>query len=138
MIKKIKNPRKTPVKSDDVPVTKRMLFEVRDELSSKFAALEHRIDRRFKNVDHQFKTIDAQFKTIDDRFDQVDARFDRLEDQFKELKLDLRTHLHKTSLLIEEQNARNKFVLDGYQNLFERQDRTEDILKTLVEKLARL
>ena len=52
------------------------------------------------------------------RFEQVDARVEGLE---KSLKADI----HQQKILMEEQNARNIFVIDQMNSLFHRQERVE-------------
>lgn len=62
--------------------------------------------------------VKAQFSGVDARFSEVDARFDKIEavvdQRFYEIKI-----------LVEEQNARNRIVLDGLTSLFARQERLE-------------
>lgn len=81
-----------PTKSDDIAVTRSMLFEVRDELLTRINGFEHRID----------------------------GRFDRLQ-----------ADIHRIALLVEDQNARNKFVLDGYASIYDRQEKLESRVKLL-------
>ena len=52
------------------------------------------------------------------RFNGVDARFEQLE-----AKVDAR--FHELKILIEEQNAKNDFVLDGLSFLHKAQERIE-------------
>lgn len=59
-------------------------------------------------------TINSLEKKIDARFNQMDSKF--------ELVL---SEIHRMAVLMEEQNSRNKFVLDGYASLYERQERLE-------------
>jgi hypothetical protein len=67
---------KEPIlRKGDVPVTRNMLFSVRDQLKEEISSLRH----------------------------------------------DLTAQIHRLGVLMEEQNARNAFVLDGYASLFERQ-----------------
>lgn len=88
---------KYPLKSTDVPVTQTMLFLVRDELSAKLSE----VDRR----------LGAQISQLDAKTDGQATR--------------IAIEIHQIKLLIEEQNARNIFVLDGLRSLFDRQDRLE-------------
>ena len=42
------------------------------------------------------------------------------------------SEIHRMSILLEEQNGRNKFVLEGYDQIFKRQDRLDlDVEKRL-------
>ncbi|MBX3021118.1 MAG: hypothetical protein KF799_05520 [Bdellovibrionales bacterium] len=187
-------PKKYPQRSEDVPVTQKMLFIVRDDLKSEIRSLDAKFDARFRELDAKFTGIDARFTSIDAKFDGIDAkftsidarftsidarfdgidarfisidarfdgidarldgidkRFDALETNLEarfsnleaswEAKLDAKlesklspivSEIHRLALLIEEQNARNKIVLDGLTGLFARQDRVE----TKVEELTK-
>jgi hypothetical protein len=121
-----------PLKSKHIPVTKELLYEVRNELKSDISVLGHkmvgldkkidavvaRVDLIDAKLDGKFAEVDARFAQIDARFEQIDARFDTLES-----KLD--GFMHSIKVLVEDQKANNVYVLDGYQQLFARQDRLE-------------
>ena len=84
---------KYPSHSENVPMTQKMLYLVRDELKASI----HSQDARFDSIDEKFKSLEHK----------MDSRFNELK------------------ILIEEQNARNRIVLDGLTNLFARQERIE-------------
>jgi len=94
----MKNPR-----SKDVPVTTKMLFEVRDQL----------IDR-----------MDAGFEKRDSQFHELKSEIHGVKSEVNGLK----SEVHRLAILIEEQNARNIIVLDGLSSLFHRQERIESKL----------
>ena len=130
-----------PRKSSKIEVTVGMLDETRAELKSDITTLRlemragfKKVDARFKKVDARFNEIDARFKKIDARFNEVDARFDEIDARFKKIdarfdEMDARFNkleaqisaltamVHRLMVLVEEQNARNIFVLDGYTSL---------------------
>jgi len=58
--------------------------------------------------------VRSQFHQVDARFSEMESRFDKIDSQ-----------IHQIKLLVEEQNARNRIVLDGLTSLFTRQDRLE-------------
>ena len=139
--------------SGDVPVTQRMLFEVRDQLKrhtdakferlqSKFARQEQRFAKldgkvggfegRFAQIDARFAEVDARFAAIDARFDQVDAKFKEVDAKFDELRSEMKagfatlsSEIHRVAVLVEEQNARNRVVLDALVGFTYRQDALE-------------
>ena len=86
-------------------------------MDSKFKS----IDSRFKEVEVQFRSVDARFKEVDARFDKVDARFDKVDAGIMQIL----STVHRMKALIEEQNSRNKYVLDGYEQIYRRMDRLE-------------
>ncbi len=58
--------------------------------------------------------INSSEKRLESKINQVESKI--------ELVL---SEIHRMAILMEEQNSRNKFVLDGYASLYERQDRLE-------------
>lgn len=150
---KVSKKAKPPKKSQDIPVTQAMLFELREELINKFNSNENSIKANEssiksneaaikaneiaikaneaalkaleKKMEARFEQVDARFEQVDARFDQVDRRFDQMEKKF-EAKFDkLIGEVHRIALLVEDQNARNKYVLDGYTSLSDRLDKVE-------------
>lgn len=118
-----------PIKFDDVPATQRHLELVRQELKSDITSfhLEMRagfqaMDARFQSIDARFFDMDSRFTKIDGQFLAIDARFERLESILLSMKA-----------MMEEQNSRNRYVLDGYNFLFDKAERSEKRLQ-LVEK----
>lgn len=107
-------------------------FEFSD---SQFKSIDERfasIDRRFESIDKRFESIDKRFDAIDKRFDAIDKRFDSLELKIESLfskmdaKLDkMYAEIHSVKLLCEEQNSRNKFVMDGYTSVYYRCEENE-------------
>jgi ABC-type phosphate transport system auxiliary subunit len=93
MKRKIINPAK-PVRVSQVPATAQMLSEMEDRLSHKIDSKLHKIDSRFHKVDAQFADVKSDLASI-------------------------KSELHRVALVVEDQNARNKFVLDGYAQLYE-------------------
>lgn len=95
------------VRSDDLPATQGMLILMQKQFRQDLRASE--------------KRTDARFNQIDARFSQVDGKFNQLESQVAQVL----SEIHRLAILVEEQNARNKYVLDGYEQIFQRQDRLE-------------
>lgn len=138
-----------PRKANDVPVTRKMLYIVRDELKADTRSLERKMDAQFKRVDSRFDKMESRFDKMESRFDKVESRFNEMESRFDEvesrfdemnskfngidsrfLQIEARLEkmsgdIHRIALLVEEQNAKNTFVLDGLTSLFHRQDRVE-------------
>jgi hypothetical protein len=51
---------------------------------------------------------------MDSKFNQMDSKLEKVLSE-----------VHRMAIMMEEQNSRNKFVLDGYEQLYKRQDRLE-------------
>ena len=92
---------KKPTSSADVPVTQAMLYAVRDELKSHL--MSH--DKRFDSLELK---IDSMFAKVGSALDEIKA------------------DLHKNTLLAEEQNSRNIYVLDQYELVNIRYEKLED------------
>ncbi|MFO0606382.1 MAG: hypothetical protein U0324_24640 [Polyangiales bacterium] len=137
---------KVPAVSE-VPVTRNMLMGVRDELAARldqhaeqfrgidarFAQVDARfaqVDARFEQIDARFAQVDARFEQIDARFAQVDARIDEVRAEVRELRheiesfrAEVRGQVARIGALVEEQEVRNRVVLEvvqGHNARFER------------------
>lgn len=130
-----------PLKSPDVPVTEKMLGETRNELKHDLSSFRLEVRSQFKGVNARFKEVDARFNEVDARFNEVDARFDRMDERFDRLesKFDsVLSRVNRNQVLSEEQEARNKYVLDGYTSLYDRQERVEIDFKNLLENYYKI
>ena len=83
-----------PVRSRDVPATAAMLFEMEERMNHRMDAGFHRMRAEFNGLRAEFGGLKAEVSGI-------------------------KSELHRIALLVEEQNARNKYVLDGYAQLYE-------------------
>ena len=119
--KKATSKSKPPRKSPDIPVTAAMLNEARYELKAEITSFRLEVNARFKQVDARFERVDARFEQIDARFEQVEASILSLKSEVAKVL----AAVHRVGLLVEEQNARNKYALDGYASLSERMDEWE-------------
>ena len=89
-----------PKKSPDVPATQAMIYELREEMKNSMSSLESKMEARFNKIDGRFNEVDSNIKKVV-------------------------AELHRVALVVEEQNARNKYVLDGYTSLNDRVERLE-------------
>ncbi|MFO0652260.1 MAG: hypothetical protein U0326_38935 [Polyangiales bacterium] len=106
-----------------------------DQHTARFAE----VDARFEQVDARFEQVDARFEQVDARFKQIDARFDRVDAEFRELRADMaalrqemvafkaevRADLARIKTIVEEQDARNRIVMEVVQGHNARFDRME-------------
>ncbi len=106
--KKTKTPSKVPVlKTSDLPATQLMLTTLRKQIKSEINSLEKRLDSKFNQVESKISLVESKINQVDSKIELV------------------LSEIHRMTILMEEQNSRNKFVLDGYSALYERQDRLE-------------
>ena len=152
---KVKLKKINPLKNKDLPVSQGQFAEFRGEVNSKFTSVElefkavrSEMAAGFLKIDASFLEIDARFLEVDARFSQIDARFPQIDARFSQIdsKLELLiAAVHQIRMLVEEQNARNKYVLDGFANLnaqlkFNKQetdtriDQIEGVIKALGTK----
>jgi hypothetical protein len=94
-----------PRVAGDAVVSQKMLYSVRDEMIS--------------HAEKKFQETEVRFHEVKAEIHEVKAIVARLEKSY-----------HNMALLLEEQNNRNKIVLDGLSHLFERQERIENKLNT--------
>ncbi len=102
--KKLKQNKRSSPPASEAPVTRRMLYAVRNELKSDVAS-----------VQMELKATRIDLKAA------VESSEQRINAQLESLKATLH-HMH---LMYEDQNAKNNIVLDGLAGLFHRQDRLE-------------
>ena len=134
---------KRPKNLNDVPVTVELFKEFQNAFNSKFMSFDKKFTslekmmrsfgERFDSIDKRFDSIDKRFDSIDKRFDSVDKRFDSIDQKIDSVRDELKGEIHEVKLLNEEQNSRNKFVIDQYVSVYEQQ---RD-LQTRVEKLEK-
>lgn len=89
-----------PVKSKDVPATQGMLWELRAELKSDMKSLERKMDSKFNRMESKFDKLMAEVYRIG-------------------------SDVHRIALVVEDQNVRNKYALDGYTSLNDRLEKQE-------------
>ena len=101
-------------------------------VDQKFNSMDQKfssIDQKFDSIDQKFNAVDRRFDSVDRRFDSVDRRFDSVENKIdnlsKEIKAMISIEMNKFLVLMEEQNSRNQYVLDGYTQIFDRQDKLD-------------
>lgn len=99
-----------------------------DAMDARFESIDKRfdaMDARFESIDKRFDSIDKRFESMDKRFDAMDKRFDSIDMKLDSFIEEMRADRHQTRVLMETQEARNKIVLEGYEQLYFRQDRLE-------------
>lgn len=95
-----------PTRSKDVPATLGMLHLVRDELKSEMA---------------------AGFLELRSEIHGMKSGFLGLKSEMAKMS----SSMHQMKLLVEEQRAENRIVMDGLTSLFDRQDRVEKRLDAI-------
>jgi len=138
---------KRPLKSGEVPATMNVVHSVRDELNHKIDSvkteLHHKIDSVKTELNHKIDSvktelnhkIDSVKTELNHKIDSVNADLSGKMDSLN-TKMDtgfnhLSNQIHQIKILMEEQNARNRYVLDGYASLYERQERLEQEWKAI-------
>ena len=127
---RVKSRKIYPLKSSEMPATQSMLYEVRGELKSDITSVQLSVKSLEKKMDARFIEVDARFKEVDARFDKVDARFEEVNSKLESML----AAMHKSNALVEEQNARNRYVLDGYAQLFDSNKSLEGRVENLEKK----
>jgi chromosome segregation ATPase len=112
--------RKVPARSGDLLVTQRMLSETKNELKKNISSvrqevksLEHKMEARFAHMESRFSTVDSKISGLDAKVESVLAS------------------VHSIKALMEEQDFRNRAVLEGYDQIYRRQEDYERRLKKL-------
>jgi methyl-accepting chemotaxis protein len=105
-----------------------MLHGVRDELNA-----------RFDEVNARFEQVNARIDEVSARVDQVSARIDQTNARIDQLDASMRASARRLETLAEEQEARNRVVLEvvqGHNARFERiEARLDEMQGMFVELL---
>lgn len=154
-----KKPKPSPKKSGEIAVSYSALSEteqslkhsitslglelrsVETRLTAKQNALEEKIDAVEARLNAKIDAVEARLNAKIDAVEaRLNAKIDAVEAKLdaKITKLDSKLELvlaavHRVAALVEEQNSRNRYVLDGYASLYDAQ---EDI-KARLEKLEK-
>lgn len=90
------------------------------------------MNSKFKAVDERFIRIDEHFDRIESRFDQMESRIElRIDSRFESLNAEIAkmsSSQHNMHLLMEQQAAQNRIVMDGLTSIFAHQDRVERLV----------
>ena len=115
-----------PVRVAQVPVTVQMLNEMEGRLVYKFESRLHQSQgeakTEFRGVRTEIAGIRSDITRMDTKFSGMEVKFSGMEANIEFIKSDvaeIKSELHRVALLVEEQKAQNRFVLDGYSQLYE-------------------
>ncbi len=145
------------VKKKDVPATAGMLAAVRSELKHDITGvriqvtkLDAKIDQINVHLSARMDGLEARMDGLEARMGGLEAKMDRLEirleakfdAKFKDFQNVVRIDVEKilaivsrSNALIEEQNARNAIVLDGFNMLLEQSKKHDARLAALEKKV---
>lgn len=112
-----------PIRAPLVPVTVEMLNECE-------ARLTHKMEAGFQALRSEFSSeLRSEIGGVKSDVAGIKSKLNIVKSDIAEIKSDLsgvkselsgvKSELHRVALLVEEQNARNKYVLDGYAQLYE-------------------
>jgi chromosome segregation ATPase len=112
----------------DLPATQGMLTLVQNQIKTGLLSLDKKTQSRFDTVDARFSQVDAEFANIRSEFSKMNSRFSKIDSRFSEMDskfASLHSELSRIAVIIEAQDSRNRFVLEGYEQVYHRQDRFE-------------
>ncbi len=121
----------SPVKSDDIPATKGHLELVRQELKSDITSLKLSMESNFHALESKFLVIDSRFNYFDSKFEGIDAKFKDVGSKFEKIM----SILFEMKAMLEEQNSRNRVVLDGYAHLFDKSVASDTRIENLEKRV---
>ncbi len=134
---------RSELKSDIRAMGKRLESKISGQ-DSKFASLESKIsaqDAKFASLGSKISAQDAKFASLESKISGQDSKFASLESKISgqdskflslESKIEALTAVcHRTHAIVEEQNARNQFVFDGFKGLLASFQNHEGRLKRL-------
>ncbi len=135
-----------PIKNRDLKVSQGQFEQHRLEMNRKLTSVNLEVRSTRKEMNNKFNTVNKRFSRLEtrmgnleqrmgkleQRMDQVENRLEKIEIQLIAInnKIDRKIEkieskietvlaaIHQMRMLVEEQNNRNKYVLDGYANLY--------------------
>jgi hypothetical protein len=129
---------KIPSQASTMPSSRGMLQLVRTELKSDIRAVRSDMKAGFARSDGEVATLRSEMKA---GFARVDGEFASVRSEMRsgfsrvDAKLELVvSEVARLGVLVEEQNANNRIVLEGLSSLWQRQDQFESRLTDEVER----
>jgi len=98
----------------EVPITRAMLSEVRTELLERIDQAKHELKAEIHGLKGEVHEVKAGLHQVEARLHGVEAGLHGM-----------RAEMARMATLLEEQNSRNKVVLDALVSVLDRQDRVE-------------
>jgi hypothetical protein len=111
----------------DLPATQGMLTLGQNQIKTGLLSLVKKTQSRFDTVDARFNQVDAEFANMRSEFSEIDSKF-----------AGLHSELSRIAVIIEAQDSRNRFVLEGYEQIYYRQDRFEQKIDQRVHALEEI
>jgi chromosome segregation ATPase len=137
---------KKTIKAAQVPVTVEMLQLVKQELKSDLRAIEHRLDNKLSslenkldnkigNLDTKIGILDAKIGTLDNKISNLENKVDCNQREVLTVFEKINANIFQIKVLVEEQNSRNNYVLDGHTQLVESQTNIKVRLANMEKKV---
>ena len=111
---------KEPLTHSNIPATVGLVHEVRKELKAEIRGVGRKVDSLESKID----SLEGKIGSFEKRMISFEARMESKHSETMSVA-------HGTKILIEEQRAENRIVLDGLQTFMERHDRIEAHLGNL-------
>jgi predicted nuclease with TOPRIM domain len=115
---------------------------------ARFTSIDARftdMEAKFTSIDSRFTDMEARFTAIDSRFTEMEARFTSIESRFTGIEGQLtglsarferiESILWGMKAMMEEQNTKILFALDGYNFLSAKVDRVENRIVKVEQKV---
>lgn len=119
--------KRLPDRASEFLVNQRMLESHRDEIKADI-----------RSHDRRFDAIEAKLDSMDARFDSMDAKFDSMDAKNESFRQKISADVARVVALVEEQKNLNRAVLDGYQSIYDRQERVEKHVEEMDQTLLSL
>lgn len=118
--------------SSDIPVTQKMLNDKVQEINHRITSVSLDVKKLDASLNSRIELVETG---LNSKIEAVDNKVDILRLEMKSGNEMLLSELRKMSASNEEVNSRNKYVLDGYAIITERQDRHEAEVKKQIKDI---
>lgn len=130
--------KKTPPpidKQSDVPASQGQLEAVRSELKSEMTSMRLEMSSLRTEVRAEMSTlrteVRSEISSVRSEISSVRSEMSLMRDELKAMITDVATSVLSVKAIVEEQNARNKFVIDGYKAVIDVQQNHTERIKRL-------
>jgi len=105
-------------KAGDQPATRSMLKLVKGELKEEISKSKYSLEAKIIKMG---SGLERKMGYLDNRLSKVEVDLKEVKGEISEVKI----MMHKSNLLLEEQNANNRIVLEGLQVLWQKQEQID-------------
>ena len=126
-------------RSDGLEVRMDNLEHRMDNLEHRMDNLEHRMDNlehRMDNLEHRMDLLEHRMTKLELGMEELKDRMTSMEKTFEETTKSLKNIVQHLTLVLANQKPMLEYALDGYAQIFDRQEQLEKVSRKTNERLV--